>query len=474
MIHFFVSLDEVDSNVEPPEKSNEASSLMEDSSTTNTASTSRDISPLKETLLNRFSSKFSSSSATAAGAVSTAPNTSINNGDLQPSSLSVSSAAISGDNTTEQSSAEETRQSSWLNTVKGKLKTVEEKYNEYKNDKEMRKNLMTSNPNIEVAFEDILDLEEENEFEAESIAKSLPHSFSEDSILTTTDTIDADMMAIGRRSSTPLSTEEIVKSNPATPKERRRFTFSFLERNKNNNAGAEQDQDPTSSSTSVPTIIPAVGSTTPTKSSSSLRSRMMERFMGKSPNASSTPIPIDNAGQSLTDGSVTPPLKVEEPFSGLDMSITPPTNATNMSKLESEHEQESDIETAVEADECLTFEPLAGENSDTLTSQLLMDEVVQEEPPAPVSPLAYIQGQWWTLGLPLCLLFFFQLLPLPSWVIGFLTGILIGIPSAVYATYTLLDDNSPRTPFVENVHRKKAKRPAIIVQEELKRLYVRT
>ena len=35
-----------------------------------------------------------------------------------------------------------------------------------------------------------------------------------------------------------------------------------------------------------------------------------------------------------------------------------------------------------------------------------------------------------------------------------------------------MDDETPKTPFLENVGRKKAARPAIIVQEELKRVYV--
>ena len=35
-----------------------------------------------------------------------------------------------------------------------------------------------------------------------------------------------------------------------------------------------------------------------------------------------------------------------------------------------------------------------------------------------------------------------------------------------------MDDETPKTPFLENIGRKKAARPAIIVQEELKRVYV--
>jgi hypothetical protein len=79
---------------------------------------------------------------------------------------------------------------------------------------------------------------------------------------------------------------------------------------------------------------------------------------------------------------------------------------------------------------------------------------------------------WWSIGLPLCFLLFLQLLPLPSWVVGFTTGILLAIPTAVYGTWSFLDDNTPRTQFIDNVDTKKVERPAIIVQEELHRIYV--
>ena len=46
------------------------------------------------------------------------------------------------------------------------------------------------------------------------------------------------------------------------------------------------------------------------------------------------------------------------------------------------------------------------------------------------------------------------------------------MPTAAYITYNLMDDETPKTPFLENIGRKKAARPAIIVQEELKRVYV--
>ena len=109
------------------------------------------------------------------------------------------------------------------------------------------------------------------------------------------------------------------------------------------------------------------------------------------------------------------PTRTEEPFSGLDLSTTPEKDI----KETVSNEIDSDIETAVEADECLTFEPL-GDDSETLTSGIDA-EIVPPEPPT-MSPWSYIHGHWWSFGLPFCFLLFFQLLPLPSWIVGFITG----------------------------------------------------
>merc|ERR1712083_212132 len=83
------------------------------------------------------------------------PSVSINDGDLQPEKSSP----------TDQDS-EQKITSSWLHTVKGKIaKTVEEKYTEYKNEKEMRKLHQNSNAhssnlsnqfNIDGSFDDFL------------------------------------------------------------------------------------------------------------------------------------------------------------------------------------------------------------------------------------------------------------------------------------------------------------------------------
>ena len=74
--------------------------------------------------------------------------------------------------------------------------------------------------------------------------------------------------------------------------------------------------------------------------------------------------------------------------------------------------------------------------------------------------------------MPLCFILFLQLIPLPPWIIGFITAFLVSVPTTAYVTYIMIDDNTPITPFIENVQRKKAERPAIIVQEEVQRIYV--
>ena len=113
---------------------------------------------------------------------------------------------------------------------------------------------------------------------------------------------------------------------------------------------------------------------------------------------------------------------MDDPFSGLELISSSPdknvlNNTTNNDTLEATNDNnDSDIEEAVEADECLTFEP--GNNSETLTHQIDDVEVVPENilPPETFNIWSRIQGQWWTIGFPLCILLFFQLMPLPTWV----------------------------------------------------------
>ena len=76
--------------------------------------------------------------------------------------------------------------------------------------------------------------------------------------------------------------------------------------------------------------------------------------------------------------------------------------------------------------------------------------------------------------LPICVILLLQILPFPAWFIGFITGILIAVPTSAYLTYWFFggSDLPAPTPFVDNIQRKVAQRPAIIVQEELERKFI--
>ena len=365
----------------------------------------RSTSPaFRDSLRNKFSNFKSGSS--------------INNGDIEP---------------TTETNEVPSENRSWIRAVKGKL---EEKYTEYKNEKEMRK--------LKNEFNE--DLEEEAETEEEKLI-SLPHSYSEDSIAKEP---TEDEMAFGRRSSTPVTTDE-VQSNPQTPKEKRRFTFGFL------------NKTPNPSESSVPETPPKASTATctaetPTKSS--LRSRMMEKFMGKSPHAQSTPIAIEttNEAPKSTDNSYSPK---EDSFGVPNTDIS-----TSVPELDQTEHMDSDIETAVEAheyefnDESNTLTVVGGAQDD----DQVVHQVLEEQP-------IRVQNYWWSLGLPVCLLLFLQLLPIPAWIMGFITATLIMGPASAYATYRFLDDNTPSTAFVDNINKKRDVKPAIIVQEELKRIH---
>ena len=109
-----------------------------------------------------------------------------------------------------------------------------------------------------------------------------------------------------------------------------------------------------------------------------------------------------------------------------------------------------------------------------------VDVDVIEVPPSEMSwfradgSLAY----WWMAALPICALLFIQIFPLPQWVIGFITGTLITGPLVGYVTWSVTKDDGKsgagirQVPFDEKIGQKVAKKPAIIVQEELERKVV--
>ena len=156
---------------------------------------------------------------------------SINDGDLVPI---LSTEKSSPDlNLQESENQKGAAGGTWLHTVKGRIaKTVEEKYTEYKNEKEMRKlhqqtNAHSSNLsnqfNIDGSFDDFLlenDDADEDVVVEEKDKNYLTHSLSEDTALSKTfdDTVDdsniEDMMVQGRRSSTPVSTENSQQTSP--------------------------------------------------------------------------------------------------------------------------------------------------------------------------------------------------------------------------------------------------------------------
>ena len=421
--------------------------------------------------------------------------------------------------------------SSWLHQVKGRIaKTVEEKYTEYKHDRELKRQAL-SKANAANTDEPFEELNFDESADGAGLSQSLPHSFSDDQLIAGNNIErppSTDNMTLNsRRTSTPVTDELVVKSGdhsaPQTPKERRRFTFGFLDRSPKpapitTETSATATTTASSASSSIastpstatapaqqqqqPPPPPPVGTTTPTKS---LRSRMMG-LMGKSPapsnnGASSSPMPIQEPKVSVrmqdVRGSSSASPMGEDPFTGLDLNLS--SSAEKSSTLIGVgggdtlglHDM-SDVETAMEAHEELTFEGSGDDiddgGQDTITGanrrRLRQDvdaEIIQG-PPGGVNrggddlgSLGFQEAMktyWVWAGLPVCFLLFLQLLPLPAWVIGFVTGILIGIPTAVYATWSFCSDGTTRTPFIENVQRKEVSRPAIIVQEELKRIYV--
>ena len=100
--------------------------------------------------------------------------------------------------------------------------------------------------------------------------------------------------------------------------------------------------------------------------------------------------------------------------------------------LDQTEHMDSDIEPGIEAHE---YEFEQNNESDTLTgSQVVQDQVVHQVlEPTPVQ----VQNYWWSLGVPICLLLFFQLLPIPAWIMGFVTATLVIGPASSYVTSKL-------------------------------------
>ena len=193
--------------------------------------------------MNKFS-KFSSKS----------PNPSINNGDPQQQSNEISSNILDEELNNVSGVGVGQPKPSWYHQVRGK---IEEKYTEYKNEKDMKR-LQNESLNFDSNLDDLLldddeNDDNENEFaeKDDKFVKTLSHSFSDDSIpvkesdemnLGTDTTVSRNLsfkfiqiftfFLAGRRSSTPASADDIHQgSAPQTPQERRRFGFGkYFER----------------------------------------------------------------------------------------------------------------------------------------------------------------------------------------------------------------------------------------------------
>ena len=147
---------------------------------------SREASPLKESILNKFS-KFSSKS----------PNPSINNGDPQQQSNEIPSNLLDDELNNVSGVGVGQPKPSWYHQVRGK---IEEKYTEYKNEKDMKRLQNENSLNFDSNLDDLLldddDDDNENEFveKDDKIVKTLSHSFSDDSIPVK----ESDEMNLGR------------------------------------------------------------------------------------------------------------------------------------------------------------------------------------------------------------------------------------------------------------------------------------
>jgi hypothetical protein len=223
-----------------------------------------------------------------------------------------------------------------------------------------------------------------------------------------------------------------------------------------------------------------------TPSKGSLRNRMFN-LMGKSPSSSagtisSQPASIPTSGNNI-DSLASISMKelsqrspMDDPFSGFDSNLQLYEKASPDNDFSPPRDSEDEVEHGIEIGEEFVFvqdpDNKSGENDDGSENSVDAEVIVQAPDNYSFWPLENIQF-WWMAALPLCVLLILQILPLPSWIIGFVTGILIAVPTSAYVTYLLFGQSlEPMTPFIENVRKKVAKRPAIIVQEELERKFV--
>ena len=247
----------------------------------------------------------------------------------------------------------------------------------------------------------------------------------------------------------------------ATPKERRRFSAFFSSRSANVTPKKEEFVDKFPTSEPNPSV--SANSLTATPTRASLRERVMG-FMGKTPSGAS-------GRGSLTlrelGGSG------EEPFSLTSLDPSPVTEEHSVvGEGKTGEDDEDSVEEAVEADELLVYDPANDDAGDPLQSDEA-DVGGSDGATAAAEDASLLSHYWWVASLPICAIILVQLLPLPSWVLGFLSGIVLSaFVIAFWKFIKFVRDPDFGTRFVENVRKKLPSKPAIIVQEELERQYV--
>eukprot|EP00095_Tigriopus_kingsejongensis_P001879 snap_masked-scaffold70_size417918-processed-gene-2.2 protein:Tk01879 transcript:snap_masked-scaffold70_size417918-processed-gene-2.2-mRNA-1 annotation:"testis-expressed sequence 2 protein isoform x1" len=259
-----------------------------------------------------------------------------------------------------------------------------------------------------------------------------------------------------------------VVMDPVVP--RRKFTFpSFMEKRDRSVTTPKPEEVAKPTTEAVATPIP-VCEATPTRTST-LRLRMMG-LMGKA-NNNNNPKDCPVFLRDLTNPNI------EDPFSGLSELPSPETEhdisiASSLGQspnAERDGSEDTDqVETALEADEMMVFDPAQESLDDSLEG---MDEADAEDSPQPPDTVSLFTEYWWVALLPICVILLLQFLPFPSWVTGFITGVLISVPTASFLMWTHFIEPQlpPRTKFITNVKRRIPKQQAIIVQEELERKY---
>ena len=245
-------------------------------------------------------------------------------------------------------------------------------------------------------------------------------------------------------------------------KERRRFTF-FSSRSANVTPKKEEFVDRFPASEPNPTATVSANSVTATPTRATLRERVMG-FMGKTPTG---------AGVSGGRGSLT---LTEDPFSMSSLEPSPVTEENSVVEGgggTAGDDDEDSVEEAVEADELLVYDPASDDASEPLHSDEADVGGIDGRAAGAADDVNLLSQYWWLASLPVCAVILVQFLPLPSWALGFLSGIVLSaFLIAFWKFFKFVRDPDFGTKFIENVRKKLPNKPAIIVQEELERQYV--